>query len=146
MLKSYLISYGIDLTVKLTGNKISELYGIYVVNSYHFGLNVEHCVCHNIMLLYCKLFYLAYVQQIGRGGRDGVMSSAILYFNALDIGRKVTAMDDEILKYCISQICLRQMIANYFMYELDFSQHMHLFCSFCQSCCVCDDCKKNVNL
>ena len=86
--------------------------------------------------------YLAYVQQIGRGGRDGVMSSAILYFNASDIGRNVTAMDDEIRNYCISQICLRQMIANYFMYELNFSQHMHFCCSVCQSCCVCDDCKR----
>ena len=50
------------------------------------------------------------------------MSSATLFYNASDIGQNVSAMDEEMRNYCRSQNCLRQFIADYFMYELDFSQ------------------------
>ena len=70
------------------------------------------------------------------------MSSATLFYNASDIGQNVSAMDEEMRNYCHSQNCLRQFIADYFMYELDFSQSKHMCCSICETKCVCKNCKK----
>lgn len=57
------------------------------------------------------------MQQTGRAGRDGDRSTALLYYNASDIGNNVSAMDNAMRDYCRSETCLRHVIANYFLYN-----------------------------
>lgn len=71
-----------------------------------------------------------YVQEIGRAGRTGLLSRAILYYNNSDIANNKKHVQDEMKAYCRSQqICLRQQILEY----LGFSRVTQEKC-----CSVCD--------
>lgn len=81
------------------------------------------------------------MQQTGRAGRDGDRSSALLYYNASDIGNNVSAMDNAMRDYCRSETCLRHAIANYFLYNIDERERNHDCCSVCMKQCTCSQCK-----
>ncbi|XP_069121651.1 ATP-dependent DNA helicase RecQ-like [Argopecten irradians] len=53
----------------------------------------------------------AYVQQIGRAGRDGEPSAAILYYNGSDLAHVTNTMKE----YCKGEECRRKTIIQYFM-------------------------------
>jgi superfamily II DNA helicase RecQ len=72
----------------------------------------------------------SYVQEIGRAGRTGLLSRAILYYNNSDIANNKKHVQDEMKTYCQSQqICLRQQILQY----LGFSKVTQEKC-----CSVCE--------
>lgn len=72
----------------------------------------------------------SYVQEIGRAGRTGLLSKAILYYNNSDIANNKKHVQDEMKAYCKSQqICLRQQILQY----LGFSRVTQEKC-----CSICD--------
>ena len=51
---------------------------------------------------------------MGRAGRDGLLSTAILYYNASDIATNVEYMQDEMRQFCTTMRCKRQFLAAYF--------------------------------
>ena len=60
----------------------------------------------------------AYMQEIGRAGRSGRKSSAVMYYNNSDIAKNKDNIDDSIREYCTSAtICLRKILLNYFGFE-----------------------------
>ena len=57
-----------------------------------------------------------YFQEVGRAGRDGHLSEAVLYYNNSDIHAK-THVSDEMRQYCKTDTCLRKEILSYFGYR-----------------------------
>lgn len=72
-----------------------------------------------------------YLQEIGRAGRRGQTSTAVLYYNARDIAKNLPGIQDDILEYCKNNDrCLREMLLEPFGFEKD-SISIDSCCSFC---------------
>ena len=68
------------------------------------------------------------MQEIGRAGRDGEPAIATLYYNASDIAKNVTTMSVEMREYCITLLCKRKYLADYFLYQLeDFNTNLCVY-------------------
>ena len=87
-----------------------------------------------------------YVQETGRGGRDNMLSNAILYYNKRDIAANSHA-SEEVKRYCENMSeCRHALLMRQFTDEaLDLPLHRHLCCDVCASVCPCEDCDFNVN-
>lgn len=81
-----------------------------------------------------------YVQETGHGGRDNVLSNAILYYNKRDIAANSHATE-EVKRYCENMSeCRRALLIRQFTDEaLDLPLHRHLCCDVCASVCLCED-------
>jgi superfamily II DNA helicase RecQ len=59
----------------------------------------------------------SYVQEIGRAGRTGQLSSTTLCYNNSDISDNLKHIDKSMKEYCQSQeTCLRQLLLNYLVF------------------------------
>ena len=83
-----------------------------------------------------------YVQETGRGGRDGANTKCILYFSPKDLGSKchVTA---GMKAYCENTMeCRRILLMRQFTEEtVKTPTHLHLCCDVCATVCTCADCQ-----
>jgi len=73
-----------------------------------------------------------YTQDIGRAGRTGMQSTAILYFCNSDISNlkvKQNLVKEEMVRFCETEKCLRKHQLNYFDFLLDHNQE---YC--CSNC------------
>lgn len=86
----------------------------------------------------------AYFQETGRAGRDGKLSSALLYYNNRDIGKNRVGMRDEMREFCSSEnLCLRRLLLKSLDFELDVNnsvKQLHLCCNVCEEHCKCSVC------
>ena len=84
------------------------------------------------------------MQEIGRAGRDGNSSEAILYFNMNDIGGN-TNVKPEVREFCLLETCRRMYVCDHFGTD-DFQpiNISHLCCDICTKNCECDMCIENV--
>ena len=63
------------------------------------------------------IYYLsAFVQEIGRAGRDLKPAESLVYFNNSDLGPNVKQMSDDMRDYCRATGCRRQLLATHFGY------------------------------
>lgn len=87
-----------------------------------------------------------YVQETGRGGRDNMLSHAILYYNRRDIAANSHA-SDEIKRYCENMSeCRRALLMRQFTDEaLDLPPCRHLCCDICACIFMCEDCDLDTN-
>lgn len=87
-----------------------------------------------------------YVQETGRGGRDNILSDAILYYNKRDIAAH-SHVTEGVKRYCENMSeCRRALLMRQFTDEaLDLPLHRHLCCDVCASVCFCEDCDFSVN-
>ena len=73
-----------------------------------------------------------YAQEIGRCGRTGENSEAIVYFNNSDVASNRKGLHPAVKSYVESNSCLRQQLVHYFGFS------NVLFCgSPTQCCCIC---------
>ena len=87
------------------------------------------------------LLITAYVQEMGHAGRDGHPAKAILYYNANDLGQSgQTELQKEMKDFCITAMCRREVIANYFDFILEKLVPSHLCCDNCEKKIQCHDC------
>ena len=70
----------------------------------------------------------SYFQEIGRAGRDGSASRALLYFNNNDIGANRSNVSLEMKDYCRYAGCLREYILKYLGFKYFKQEHC---CSSC---------------
>ena len=57
-----------------------------------------------------------YLQEIGRAGRRGQASTAILYYSKRDIAGNLPGMSDDIRDYCNDDGCLRKNYLQYLVF------------------------------
>lgn len=90
------------------------------------------------------------MQEIGRAGRDGDLSNAVLYYNASDISSNRVNLKAEMKEYVQLKTCRRQFLCEHFGYNKPIvdNQHCvkrhHACCDICQLSCECDECADNV--
>ena len=81
-----------------------------------------------------------YIQEVGRGGRDGKRCDATLYFKAIHLSH----CDDHMRKYIKNpeQVCRRVMLMTYFKEKINSPNLKHECCDVCQKSCQCTGCIK----
>lgn len=85
--------------------------------------------------------FTAYLQEIGRAGRDGQESLALLYFNMSDIG--APHVKCEVKNFCLLNTCRRKYISEHFGFTFEKIDLRHKCCDICQISCPCDTCLVN---
>ena len=83
-----------------------------------------------------------YVQETGRGGRDGKGTSAYLYYNRRDISQS-GHLEESMHAYCLNSThCRRQLLMAPFNERKIVASPvpMHLCCYVCAKLCVCNSC------
>lgn len=85
--------------------------------------------------------FTAYLQEIGRAGRDGHESLALLYFNMNDIGAH--HVKSEVKNFCLLNTCRRKYISEHFGFTFEKIDLPHKCCDICQISCPCDTCLVN---
>ena len=81
-----------------------------------------------------------YMQEIGRAGRRGQRSEAILYYNNNDIAKNLPSIQSDIIEYCKNrQKCLRSQLLSTFGFEKGDTLGCKC-CSFCKCTCTCSRC------
>lgn len=82
--------------------------------------------------------FTAYLQEIGRAGRDGHESLALLYFNMNDIG--APHVKCEFKKFRLLNTFRREYISEHFGFTFEKIDLPHKCCDICQISCPCDIC------
>jgi ATP-dependent DNA helicase RecQ len=115
-----------------------------IISTIAFGMGIDQIV-RCIIIFGCPSSIEEYYQQIGRGGRDGILCETILYFNysKLHIGKfminknkldpKVAAVKrinlDNIGSFAYLKTCRRKFILEYFNEKCNFKT-----CNNCDNC------------
>ena len=92
--------------------------------------------------LYIQLCFSAYIQEIGRAGRDGSPAVATLFYNMTDISNSAKGMTDEMKNFCKLDTCRRDYLCQHFGFPSGSSVFVnkHECCDNCEKDCLCELC------
>lgn len=110
---------------------------VFATQSLSMGIN-----CQNFRCVYhwgIPRSLEQYFQQVGREGRDGSHSQAVLLF--CDSQLKHEFCTQSTIDYCQSNTCLRVTLMNYFGCKVCYSGR----CEYCCSVCASDWCNNNMH-
>ncbi|XP_052079201.1 uncharacterized protein LOC127717558 [Mytilus californianus] len=77
-----------------------------------------------------------YLQEVGRAGRDGIFSTATLYYNKYDIGKNMP-VDQEVRDFVMTTDCRWENLCKYFGSEFARKVDGHDCCDNCEKHCDC---------
>ncbi len=89
-------------------------------------------------------FLAAYLQEVGRAGRDGRQARAVLFYNSSDISPAVKSMADEMRTFCKMTSCRRKYLCEQFGCEMLHVDIQHTCCDNCAKVCSCDKCAEDM--
>lgn len=83
-----------------------------------------------------------YVQETGRGGRDGHTTKCVLYFSPKDFGG-TSHISPDMKTYCENTVqCRRNLLMRQFTEEqVKSPEYLHLCCDICATVCTCSVCE-----
>lgn len=85
----------------------------------------------------CSVCFAAYLQEVGRAGRDGYPASAVAYFNKQDLVHVEPTMKD----FIRSKECRWKFLCRHFAVPFDNrAQNEHDCCDICERMCKCNTC------
>lgn len=109
-----------------------------------FGIGIDIKNIRRVIHIGVPYSMEEYFQEIGRAGRDGLSSTATLYYNSRDLSKIRKEMSDVMRNYVTStDVCQREMILKYFGYSLDSIctfLPVHKCCDYHKDICECDSC------
>ena len=81
-----------------------------------------------------------YFQEAGRAGRDGLPSTAHIYYNSYDTSKARKHLSSVMRDYVQSKKCKREIIMEYFAFSPLPLDTAHACCDYHEKLCSCDDC------
>ena len=81
-----------------------------------------------------------YFQEAGRAGRDGLPSTAHIYYNSYDTSKARKHLSSVMRDYVQSKKCKREIIMAYFGFSPLPLDAAHACCDYHEKLCSCDDC------
>ena len=88
-----------------------------------------------------SIFFTAYIQGVGRAGRDGEPAVARLYYNSTDIAPSLEHLQRQMRDYCKLPSCRRNHILEYFGHNGSQISGHHTCCDICSENCHCGHCR-----
>lgn len=79
-----------------------------------------------------------YVQESGRGGRDGLQSCAIILKSSRDLNGRYTS--EQMIEYCVNESACRRTILYRDFPDCKFSVKGCMCCDVCERSCMCGKC------
>ena len=87
------------------------------------------------------IIFTAYIQEIGRCGRDGKSSRATLFYNNTDIASTSIHLQEKMRDFVKNtSVCRRKYIMEYFGFPHDVTNNCHTCCDICLRACTCEQC------
>jgi ATP-dependent DNA helicase RecQ len=121
-----------------------------IVSTIAFGMGIDQIV-RCVLIFGCPSSIEEYYQQIGRGGRDGLQSETVLYFDKgaymkskrmisfksrnKDIENKKLDNLHKVYNFFDTKICRRHFILEYFGIADNYFLYTGFTCSNCDNCC-----------
>ena len=99
------------------------------------GMGVNYVGVHRLINFGPPKDMNTFVQQIGRAGRDGLQSEAVLVYS----NRQLCYVDEEMRGYVKNEAkCRREVISEAFTSSVQSVIQKHLCCDICEQFCGCD--------
>ncbi|XP_048777465.1 probable ATP-dependent DNA helicase RecS [Ostrea edulis] len=120
----------------------SDIRVVFATSALGMGIDVSNC--HSIILFGPPRSVLDLIQEIGRVGRDGERSVAILMHNSYHL-RNVTSEMKKVFSDtndCRRKSLLKHFLSDNEMQDLDMEVDKHTCCDKCTQNCSCGDCIK----
>ena len=106
-----------------------------------FGVGVDLKNIRQIIHIGVPCSMEEYFQEAGRAGRDGLPSSAHMFYNAYDISKAKKALSPVMREYVKTDKCKREMIMSYFGFSpLPLKGELHECCDYHKKRCNCENC------
>ena len=110
-----------------------------VVSTVAFAMGIDVPNIHTVLHWGPPFDFECYVQETGRGGRDGCATNAILYYGKGDLSHT----NEEMRKYCINKVQCRRLMLMAPFCESGFDEKpkfLHMCCDLCGEQCKCTTC------
>ena len=106
-----------------------------------FGVGIDLQNIRQIIHIGVPYSMEEYFQEAGRAGRDGLPSSAHLFYNSYDISKAKKNLSPVMREYVKSEKCKREMIMSYFGFSpLPLKGELHECCDYHAKHCNCENC------
>lgn len=107
---------------------------------------MQQSIFCSVLFIYGNIIHVsnsiaAYVQEIGRAGRDGKPSEAVIFVNRNDLAANVQHLSEDMRAYCTTDLCRRKLLLSYFGFEKEPVSSPHLCCDRCKEGCNCKECQ-----
>jgi ATP-dependent DNA helicase RecQ len=120
-------------------NSASKLNLVICTNALGMGIDIKNC--SSVVLYGAPKHIVDVVQEIGRVGRDGSQSTALLLYNSYHVRH----VDEDVKQFYKTSNCKREMLMSFFLSKEELTKIQpkgHLCCDFCEEKCNCGSCSK----
>ena len=128
-----------DFIVKELGKENSKIRLVFATNALGMGLDAPSV--RRIVHFKSPTTIAKYLQETGRAGRDGLPSTALLYYNRTDIRKNRPGQQQAMTSYCKSEgQCLRGQLLAHLGHSTPVARRLCECCHVCEVLCQCDVC------